>query len=190
MDSSVELWDLEQKALSAKLTGFSGLAMSLVIDSKSERLFVGTDAGVIQVWNVEAKEMLLSFQAHDSMVVCLSLSPDDAKLLSSAHGGELKLWESNDVGYQNLEQRDMVQKATDLVNRQFANKRTAREIVTQIASDPSIEIPEIVSTAIAIARSVSPVVIQAYAATSTLKKQRQLRSIQEHLEALVSMHVN
>ena len=126
------------------------------------------------------------------MVVCLSLSPDDAKLLSSAHGGELKLWESNDVGYHNLEQRDMVQKATDLVNRQFANKRTAREIVTQIASDPSIENPEIVSTAIAIAnaRSVSPVVIQAYAATSTLKKQRQLRSIQEHLEALVSMHVN
>ena len=117
------------------------------------------------------------------MVVCLSLSADDATLLSSAHGGELKLWESNDIGYQNLEQRAMVQKATDLVNRQFANKRSAREIVTQIASDPSTENPEILSTAIAIAnaRSESPIVIQAYSATSALKKQRQLRSIQEHL---------
>lgn len=180
---AVEIWDLERKELSAKLSGFNGEAMSLAIDSKNERLFIGTSDGTIQVWNIETKEMLLSLKGHDSIIASLSLSPDDSTLLSSAHAGELKLWESVDVGYQALQEREMVQKATRLVNSQFANKRTAREIVAQLAKDSSAENPEVISTAIAIAnaRAASPVVAQAYVATSTTKRQKELRSIQEHL---------
>lgn len=183
VDNTVEIWDLEKRQLYAKLAGFNGPTMSLTMDSKAERLFAGTQDGMIQVWNIEAKELLLSLKAHDSMVVCLALSPDDATLLSSSYGGELKLWESVDVEYPVQQQRALVQKATDLVNRQFAKKRSAREIVTQLASDTSIDNPDLLNTAIVIAnaRAASPVVAQAYVETTATKKQRQLRSIQEHL---------
>jgi serine/threonine protein kinase/WD40 repeat protein/tetratricopeptide (TPR) repeat protein len=183
IDDSIEIWDLETKKLVANLNGFHGQIMSLAIDDRNERLFAGTADGMIEVWNLESKEMLLSFKAHDSMIVSLALSPDNTSVLSSSHRGELKLWESKDIDYPLMQQRAIVEKATAIVNRYSATKQLARGVVSRIANDTSIEDPEILNTAIAIAnaRSHAPIEPKAYSPTAASKPSTSSRSIPEHL---------
>ncbi len=183
VDRTVELWALKEKRLITSLSGFSGLAVSLAFDTTGKRLFVGTADGFICVWNVETSEMLLSFRAHDSQVTSVALTPDNMTLVSSSHSGELKLWESIEADDEVLHQRSIVQKATEIINQKFSQKLSSREILNQLAEDRSIEQPEVLSMAIAIAntRSSGPISTRAYSPAAPARPQPQLTNVHDTL---------
>ncbi|MEM7232492.1 MAG: protein kinase [Planctomycetota bacterium] len=67
---------------------------SLAIDDHSNTVALATELGTVEVWNLETREIFVSFQAHtDSMIHAVTYSPDGSRLVTGSERGEIKLWD-------------------------------------------------------------------------------------------------
>lgn len=96
-DSSVRLWDYEQKVCLGALRGCQGVISVLEFqpynDTLTERLLVASgDDNRIHCWNYETKELKFILSGHFSRITDVSFSADGLSMVSSGRDKVLILW--------------------------------------------------------------------------------------------------
>lgn len=96
-DSSVRLWDYEQKVCLGALRGCQGVISVLdfqpFVDGLTERLLIASgDDNRIHCWNYETKELKFVLSGHFSRITAVSFSADGLSLVSSGRDKVLILW--------------------------------------------------------------------------------------------------
>lgn len=96
-DSSVRLWDYDQKVCLGALRGCQGVISVLrfqpFVESLAERLLIASgDDNRIHCWNYETKELKFILSGHFSRITDVSFSSDGFSLVSSGRDKVLILW--------------------------------------------------------------------------------------------------
>lgn len=96
-DSSVRLWDYEQKVCLGALRGCQGVISVLQFqpfaDDIEERLLIASgDDNRIHCWNYETKELKCILSGHFSRITAVSFSANGLSLVSSGRDKVLILW--------------------------------------------------------------------------------------------------
>ena len=65
----------------------------MAIDRAGRRLAIGRDDGTIQIRDASDGALIRSLEGHTAIVLGLSFSPDDARLVSSSQDASVKVWD-------------------------------------------------------------------------------------------------
>ena len=71
-----------------------GYVFSLAFSPDGERLAVGTESGMIRIWNMDTKEQvdLLERNQDGGCVRCMAFSPDGEQISASYNDGTVVVW--------------------------------------------------------------------------------------------------
>lgn len=92
-DSSVRVWDYENKICLANLTGGQGVTSVLLIQSSKKRIFAASDDNKIIVWDYEKKRVVAELNEHYAKVTSLNLSENERYLNSTGRDKVIMLWD-------------------------------------------------------------------------------------------------
>merc|ERR1712100_952808 len=68
-------------------------------DSDQQRIFCGTKAGELRVFDIRQRRVSQRVTAHDSAIRCSFVLPGRQKLLTVSVAAEVKLWSLSDLEY-------------------------------------------------------------------------------------------
>lgn len=92
-DSSVRVWDYENKVCLANLKGGQGVTSVLVIQASKKRVFAAADDNKILVWDYEKRTLIAELSEHYAKVTSLSVSEDERYLTSTGRDKVIMLWD-------------------------------------------------------------------------------------------------
>lgn len=92
-DSSVRVWDYENKVCLANLKGGQGVCSVLLVQSSKKRVFSAADDNKILVWDYEKKEVVGQLNEHYAKVTSICLSEDEKYLVSTGRDKVIILWD-------------------------------------------------------------------------------------------------
>jgi|GEM_PF-802216 len=96
-DQSVRMWSLGVKTPLARRHHVTGrAAKGLAFSPDGDRLAVGDDAGVVQIWDLVSGRQPLELSGHDQQVWAVAFSPEGDVLASADRHGQLILWDALD----------------------------------------------------------------------------------------------
>jgi len=91
-DGTVRLWDVE--ALTETATLQTGWAFCQSWAPDGSRLVVGTEAGLVTVWDVATRQLLHTWESATHLsIISIAWSPDGSTIASGESGGEIYLWD-------------------------------------------------------------------------------------------------
>lgn len=100
-DRTVRFWDLstgtgtstkEVKEF-ARVDGFQGRVMSLVITPDDAKLIAGCEDGEISLWHLETRQLIQKLLQHTQPVSCLALNSNGRQLFSGSWDGTIQTWD-------------------------------------------------------------------------------------------------
>lgn len=92
-DSSVRVWDYENKVCMANLKGSPGVTSVLAIQKSETRVFGAGDDNKIIVWNYQKREVVAELNEHFAKVTSINLSEDERYLVSTSRDKVIILWD-------------------------------------------------------------------------------------------------
>lgn len=92
-DSSVRVWDYENKICLANLKGGQGVTSVLAIQSSQKRVFAAADDNKILVWDYEKRVVVAQLNEHYAKVTSIGLSEDELYLTSTGRDKVIILWD-------------------------------------------------------------------------------------------------
>lgn len=93
-DKTARVWDAATLEEAKKITVNDQACDGVVFTRDGRRLVTagwGTDHAV-KLWDFASGKELRRYEGHTASVLCVALSPDGTKILSSATDGTLRLW--------------------------------------------------------------------------------------------------
>ena len=90
----VYIWNKDSGELKYTIPTEKGRVFSLAFSPKGERLAIGSESGMISIWNVEKEELVDSLETKrdGDPVMCMSFSPNGEQLSASYRDGTLMAW--------------------------------------------------------------------------------------------------
>ena len=71
-------------------------ATSLAVGGPTDQLLaLGTDQGLLFVWDVGSQKALFNVRAHSTPVTSVALSPDGRRVITGANSGEIRVWSTS-----------------------------------------------------------------------------------------------
>jgi WD40 repeat protein len=171
--SQVLVWNVETGECIQRLKGHSEFVKSITYSPDGKRLFTGGEDDTFRVWDSETGKELLKVEAGQNGVTSLALSPNGKSLVTAGADGTVKLWETERISSTTRQHRELVQIASDLVNKRFAEFMYLDETVNSIRKDTSInQNTKALAIEIALAHGESVKTLQNSAFWIVLDKQR------------------
>lgn len=91
-DSSVRVWDYENKICLANLKGIQGVTSVLAFQSEKKRLYAAGDDNKILVWDYEKREAITVLNEHFAKVTSINITEDGKHLVSTSRDKVIILW--------------------------------------------------------------------------------------------------
>lgn len=93
-DSTVRIWDVEQRRSIQTLTGHTGGVRSVAFSPDGTKVASGSRDATVRVWKVESGESAKAFEGHEDWVNCVAFSGDGTRVASGSDDGTIRLWDA------------------------------------------------------------------------------------------------
>ncbi|MCB9882174.1 MAG: protein kinase [Planctomycetes bacterium] len=90
-DRTVRVWNVEEEREIRRFVGAREY-WSLVATRDGKRLVGGDQGGTVTVWNTDDDSEERSWKAHETIVGCLALTADDARLATGSYDKTIAVW--------------------------------------------------------------------------------------------------
>jgi WD40 repeat protein len=92
-DYVVRVWDAQSGEVVARLSGHTGVVMSVAFSPDGRRVVSGGHDNTVRVWDVASGRELRHWTGHTEVIRGVAVSPDGRFALSGADDYDIRLWE-------------------------------------------------------------------------------------------------
>jgi WD40 repeat protein len=94
MDRTVRVWDVESKAQVMLFSIAEGLPTAVCLSGDKRRLVLGTDLGMVHIWDLKNDSLVREFKAHQDQIRGLRYSDAGDFFLSGSMDSTVKWWDA------------------------------------------------------------------------------------------------
>jgi len=91
------VWNPEQTSEKFRIESSGKRIMSIKFKPDQERIAVGYDDGMVELWDIPSRIKLSEFRAHTSEVNEIRFNPGSPQLATASIDGTIKLWDTDDL---------------------------------------------------------------------------------------------
>lgn len=142
-DFLVRLWDVASRRLLATLRGHRQPVYSVAFDGTGRRTFSASEDGVVRVWDSMGGQPLLAIELPNRLPAMIAFTGDTGELAAATPLGDVCVFRSTS-SYDPT--------ATALVDRLFAERPTAEEVVARLRDEAPLD-PSVREAAVRAARA-------------------------------------
>ncbi|MBN1488076.1 MAG: hypothetical protein JW981_10570 [Anaerolineae bacterium] len=91
-ETTIQVWDLENKALQYSLEGHTGRVLAVATTPDSQKMVSSADDQTVKVWDLENGRMLRSLKGHKGRVWAVAITSDGQKVVGGGDDETVRVW--------------------------------------------------------------------------------------------------
>ena len=91
-DITIQLWDIETRALLHSFTGHTEPVSTIAVGSDGTRLVSASYDNTIRVWDIDRGTVEYTLEGHTGPVSSVAISPDGTRLVSASYDNTIRVW--------------------------------------------------------------------------------------------------
>ena len=92
-DITIQLWDIETRALLHSFTGHTEPVSTIAVGSDGTRLVSASYDNTIRVWDIDRGTVEYTLEGHTGPVSSVAISPDGTRLVSASYDNTIRVWD-------------------------------------------------------------------------------------------------
>jgi Tol biopolymer transport system component/tetratricopeptide (TPR) repeat protein len=137
-DGTVQLWEAASGKELLAVKGHIGPVWSVAFSPDSRRLASAGADGAVRLWETISGKELLALKGHSGGVRSVAFSPDGQRLAAGGIDNTVRLREAVRLSLETLRQRELGERATDLVESLFSLHVRQADVLEALRDNPKL----------------------------------------------------